>query len=151
MQLHPKEPAHARLATFGIGRKDAELGDPFGVTDVQRRRVNEADARACSRATLQGGEQGNQHRWDQGDTALILDQMRKFAGQMNLDMFGVLSSFALDGVSAASLTTQSGVIRPPQKPALTSDVEPIRFTWRRKPIEESQSPDCIFSCVGIGI
>ena len=90
VQLKPKEPAHARLATFGIRRKDAVRCDPFGITDLHRSRVNKADACASSIATLHIGEQGNQHRWNQGDKALITDQMRKFAGQMNLDMFSVI-------------------------------------------------------------
>ena len=47
MQLETKEPAHAALATLGIRHKDAVLTDPFGVTDFQRRRVDEADACAA--------------------------------------------------------------------------------------------------------
>src|SRR5437764_15080865 len=53
VQFEAVKPAHARLATFGVGRKDAMLTDPFGITDFQRSRVNEADAGASSIATLQ--------------------------------------------------------------------------------------------------
>ena len=48
MQLKAVKPSHAGLATPGIGGKDAMQADPFGITDFQRSRVNEADARASS-------------------------------------------------------------------------------------------------------
>lgn len=90
VQFKAKEPAHARFATPGIHRKDAMLADPFGVTDLQRSRVNEADARAGSIAALQVSEQGNQHPWHESNKALIAHQMRKFAAEMGLDMLDVV-------------------------------------------------------------
>src|SRR5581483_10904859 len=66
------------------------LADPFGITDFQSSRVNETDARASSRAALQVGQQGNQHRRNESRKALIAHQMKEFAGQMNLNMFGVI-------------------------------------------------------------
>src|SRR5947209_13934778 len=41
VQFTPKEPAHARLATPGIRRKDAMLSNPLGITASQSSRVNE--------------------------------------------------------------------------------------------------------------
>src|SRR5215469_7230783 len=45
VQQTAKEPAHARLATSSIRGKDAVSTDAFGITDVQRGRVDETDAR----------------------------------------------------------------------------------------------------------
>jgi hypothetical protein len=44
VQFIPKEPPHARFATAGVRSKDTVSTDPFWVTDLQRSRVNEADA-----------------------------------------------------------------------------------------------------------
>src|SRR5215467_2789943 len=62
----------------------------LGSQTRQRSRVNEADACASSIAALQVGKPRNQHRWNESHKARITDQMRKFAAQMNLDMFGVI-------------------------------------------------------------
>ena len=83
VQLKTKEPAHTRLATPGINRKDAVLADPFGITDRKRGRIDEADACAGSIAGLQIGEHWHQHRWNKGHKPLITDQMRKLTRQMN--------------------------------------------------------------------
>lgn len=90
VQFEAEEPAHARLATSGIRRKDALSTDPFGVTDLQRSRVDEADARAGSVAALQIGEHRNHHGWNERDQARIAHQVRKFLGQMHLDMLRVI-------------------------------------------------------------
>src|SRR5579863_290750 len=90
VEFEAVQPAHAGCAPFSIGGKDAMLTDPFGITDCQRSRVNEADAGAGSIATLQVGQQGNQHRRHESHKALITDQLRKFAVQMHLDMLGVI-------------------------------------------------------------
>ncbi len=56
VQCKTEEPAHAGLATLGIGREDTVLADPFGITDIQRSRVYEADACTISIAGLQVGK-----------------------------------------------------------------------------------------------
>lgn len=48
VEFEAVKPAHAGFAAFGIGGKDAMPTDPFGITDLQRSRVNEADAGASS-------------------------------------------------------------------------------------------------------
>jgi hypothetical protein len=64
--------------------------DPFGITNFQRRRVDEADARAGSIAGLQIGKQRKHHLRDERNKARITHQMRKFLCQMHLDMFRVV-------------------------------------------------------------
>jgi hypothetical protein len=61
VQLKAKEPAHARLPTPGVRRKDAVPIDAFGIAHIQRSRVDEADARACSVLALQIGQHWNHH------------------------------------------------------------------------------------------
>ncbi len=78
VELETEEPAHAALATLGIRRKDAVLVDPFGITDFQRRRVDEADACAGSIARLHIGKQRKHHRRDERNKARITHQVRKF-------------------------------------------------------------------------
>src|SRR5215831_763088 len=90
MQFKAEEPTHARLASLGIGRKDAVPTDPFGITDLQRGRINEADACTSRKSALQVGKHRNQDAWNEGDKALITHQTGKFAGQMHLNMFGVI-------------------------------------------------------------
>jgi hypothetical protein len=90
VRLEAKEPAHACLPTSGIRSKDAVSTYPFWVTDLQRSRVNEADARAGSISALQVSEHRNQHAWKEGNKTLITHQMRKFAGEVYLDMLGVI-------------------------------------------------------------
>ena len=53
VQLKVVKPAHRRLALLGLGNKDAMLMDAFGIANGKRGRVNEADARTGSIATLQ--------------------------------------------------------------------------------------------------
>ena len=50
VQLEAKEPAHARLATPGIGRKDPVPIDPFGITDFQGGGIDKTDPSAGSYA-----------------------------------------------------------------------------------------------------
>lgn len=52
VQLEAVKPAHTGLAASCIESLDAMLPDAFGITDDQRSRVNEADARTRSIATL---------------------------------------------------------------------------------------------------
>ena len=90
VQFKSKEPAHARFATPGIGRKDAMLTSPFGITDFQRSRINEADTGAGSKSALQIGQHRDQHAWNERHKAWITDQLRKFLRQMHLDMFRIV-------------------------------------------------------------
>lgn len=48
VQFKTIEPSHIGLTSLGVNSKDTVLMDPFGITDDQRRRINEADARADS-------------------------------------------------------------------------------------------------------
>ena len=90
VEFEAEEPTHAAFAAFGIGGKDAMLTDAPGITDFQRGRVNEAEASARAISALQVGEHRYHDARNEGDKALITDQIRKFAGQMYLDMFGVI-------------------------------------------------------------
>lgn len=90
VQFKTEEPAHAALATLGIRREDAVLADPFGITDFQRRRVDEADPGTRSIAGLQVGKQRKHHRRDECNEARITHQVRKFLPPMYLDMFRVV-------------------------------------------------------------
>src|SRR5579863_7789540 len=71
VQFEAIKPAHAALATAGIGSKDAMLADPFGITDLQRGRVNKTDASTRSIATLQVAQQRNHDRSNERHKALI--------------------------------------------------------------------------------
>ena len=90
MQLEAKEPAHTRLPAPGVRRKDAVPTDALGIAHVQRSRVDETDPCAGSVLTLQIGQHWNHHLRDQCHEARIAHQAWKFAGEVNLDVFGVI-------------------------------------------------------------
>ena len=52
MQLEAVKSSHTCLDAISIGGKDAMLADALRMTDFQRRRVNEADARTSSATAL---------------------------------------------------------------------------------------------------
>lgn len=56
VQLKTKESPHTRFASLGVYSKDAMLADPFGITHVQRRRINEANASTGPISALQIGQ-----------------------------------------------------------------------------------------------
>jgi hypothetical protein len=66
------------------------LADPFRIAYFKGGRVNETDPCTRSITTLQICQQWEHHLWDERHKAGIAHQARKFAGQMNLDMFGVI-------------------------------------------------------------
>ena len=90
MQLEAKEPTHARFPPSGISRKDTVLTDSFGVTHYQRSRVDEADTRASSIPALHIGKPRNHHLRYQCYKARVTHQARKFAGEMHLNVLGVI-------------------------------------------------------------
>jgi len=90
VQFKSEEPAHARFATSGVSRKDAVSTDPLGMTDFQRSRIDEADPCTGPKTALQIGKQWQHHTRDQSHKARITHQMRKFTGQMNLNMLHVI-------------------------------------------------------------
>jgi hypothetical protein len=90
MPFETKEPAHTGLPSPGISSKDAMRADPFGITHFQRGRVNETDP--CTRpiSALQIRQQWDHHTRNQRYEAAIANQARKFAGKMDLNVFGVI-------------------------------------------------------------
>jgi len=66
------------------------LIDTLGITDGKRGGIDETDPGAGTIATLQVGQQRQQHSGNEGDKAGIADQMRKVLGEMHLHMFGVI-------------------------------------------------------------
>lgn len=90
MQFETKEPAHARLPAPGVRRKDAVPTDALGIAHFQRGRVDEADACAGSVSAPQIGQQGDHHLWDQCHKARLAHLPRKFAGEVNLNVFRIV-------------------------------------------------------------
>jgi len=85
------KPSHACLPALGIGGKDAMLSDPFGNYRTSSEVERAADAGASSVTALQVGpakESASMAR--ESKCALVTNQIRKFAGQDELDMFFVI-------------------------------------------------------------
>src|SRR5438045_8937724 len=90
VQLEAVKPAHTRFPSPGIQRKDTILADPFRMTNLQRGSINETYACAGPIAVLQVGQHRNQPRWNKSDEARITPQLRKFACEIHLNMFGII-------------------------------------------------------------
>ena len=90
VQREPVEPAQRRLATCGTSSKHPVLMNAGVVTDGQRGRVNEADARTAAQLGVQIGHQRNQQRGHQLDEALIAELDGKLSTQVALDVLAVI-------------------------------------------------------------
>ena len=71
VELEAVKPADRGLATSGTSIKNAMLMDASVVTDGQRGRFDEADARTLTQLRVQVGHQWHQHRGHQLDKARI--------------------------------------------------------------------------------
>jgi hypothetical protein len=97
VQFKAEEPAHTGLPSSGVSGKDTMGTDPFGIAHFQRGRVSETDPCARPITALQINQQGDLHGRYESDKALATDQARKFAPQMDLDMFSVIG-FKVDSL-----------------------------------------------------
>jgi hypothetical protein len=89
MELEAIEPPHRGLATAGVDPKHAVLLDPRGMTDGERSRVDEADARAGPQLRVQIDRQGNKEARHQLHEAGVTEEARKILAEGGLHVTGV--------------------------------------------------------------
>ena len=74
MKLETEEPTHAGFASLGNSFKDPVATDAFIGADCQSRGIDEGNAGAGSKTTVQVGGTGSQHPRDQSHKAGIAQQ-----------------------------------------------------------------------------
>src|SRR5262249_51357006 len=139
MQLAAIEPAERGLAPAGRGGKDAVLADTRRMADLQRRRVDKADAGAAAHLLVEIGEEWDNDRRHQLHEALLAHQRGKLAAQVPLDMLGV---GGLEGAVGGAMEPEkkghdlAGVQLWGASPAAPAAGELLRFPARRESLPE---------------
>jgi len=89
MQLEPKEPSRAGLASLGYASKDLVLMNPGVMADSERGGIDETDARATAQTRVQIGEQADKSGRHELDEPLVGDQTGELALPVTTDVLGV--------------------------------------------------------------